>query len=216
MMIGSAPNADDQKMGTLTTSNASLAIKRAKCYSTVMTLLPGVTWIYYGDELGMSSNYATGETSTSPHVDRWYRQPYKFGNETSGNADSDGVYQTGFSFTGGAGFSIGYDSYNKNNLKSAADQLKDDNSLLMHYSKITEIKQNKAFINGTYNGIQAGPDTIFAFQRVGSDGTYYVYVNFGNTSANISNKASGQTVYSFGTVNGSSLGAHSGLIIKTK
>lgn len=214
MMIGTAPNADDQKMGTLTSSNAQLAIKRAKCYSTVMTLLPGVTWIYYGDELGMSSNYASGETSTSPHVDRWYRQPYKFGNEASGTADSDGVYQTGFNFTGGAGFKIEYDSYNKNTLKSASDQLKDSNSLLAHYSKVTEIKQNKAFINGSYTGIQAGPETVFAFKRVGTDGTYYVYVNFGNSSVNISNKPNGTTVYSFGTVSGSSLGAHSGLIIK--
>ena len=214
MMIGTAPNADDQKMGTLTSSNASLAIKRAKCYSAVMTLLPGVTWIYYGDELGMSSNFASGETSTSPHVDRWYRQPYKFGNEVSGTPDADGVYQTGFNFTGGAGFSIGYDSYNKNTLKSASDQIKDSNSLLSHYSKLTEIKSSKAaFISGSYTGIQQS-ETVFAFKRSGGNETYYVFVNFGNSSVNISNKPNGTNVYSFGSVSGATLGAHSGVIIK--
>ena len=179
-----------------------------------MTLLPGVTWIYYGDELGMSSNFASGETSTSPHVDRWYRQPYKFGNEVSGTKDADGVYQTGFNFTGGAGFSIGYDSYNKNTLKSASDQIKDSNSLLSHYSKLTEIKSSKAaFISGSYTGIQQS-ETVFAFKRSGGNETYYVFVNFGNSSVNISNKPNGTNVYSFGSVSGSTLGAHSGVIIK--
>lgn len=213
MMVGTASNADDQKMGTVTTSNASKAIARAKCYSTVMTMLPGVTWIYYGDELGMTSNFASGETGTSPHVDRWYRQPYKFGNEKEGVADADGVYQTGFNFTGGAGFSIGYDSYNKNNLKSASDQIKDSNSLLYHYSKLTELKSStKALINGSYSGIDAS-ETVFAFKRSGTDGTYYIYVNFGASSVNVS-MTSGTQVYKFGTVSGSSLGAHSGVIIK--
>ena len=214
MMVGTANNADDQSAGTVTTSNYTKAIERAKCYSAVMTMLPGITWIYYGDELGMSSNLAAGETKTSPHVDRWYRQPYKFGNESEGTPDSDGVYQTGFNFTGGAGFSIGYDSYNKNTLKSASDQLKDAGSLLSHYKKLTELKSSKsALINGSYTGIQC-QETVFGFKRTGGGETYYVYVNFGNSSATISNKPSGTVAYQFGTVNGSNLGAHSGIIIK--
>ena len=213
MMNGTANNADDQNARNVSASEASKAIARAKCYSTVLTMLPGITWIYYGDELGMTSNYASGETKDSPHADRWYRQPYKFGNETSGTPDSDGVYQTGFSFTGGDGYSIQYDSYNKSTLKSASDQLKDSNSLLNHFSKITELKSSKtALINGTYTGIRSS-ETVFAFKRVGGGETYYIYVNFGASNASVS-LPSGTHLYKFGSVSNSSLGAHSGVIIK--
>lgn len=212
MMVGSASNADDQTAGTVTTANAAKAIERAKCYATVMTMLPGITWIYYGDELGMSSNYLADEVKTSPHVDRWYRQPYKFENVAAGAKDSDGIYQTGFSFTGGGGFSIGLDSYNKTSLKSAKEQLADSNSLLSYYSQLTALKSSsKSLINGTYAGISTS-DTVFAFSRTGSDGTYYVYVNFGNTSANVSMK--GSIKVKTGSVSSSTLGAHSAVVTK--
>lgn len=214
MMVGTASNADDQSSGTVDSSNSDLAIAKSKCYATVMTMLPGVTWIYYGDELGMSSNFATGETKTSPHVDRWYRQPYKFGNESQGMSDSDGVYQTGFNFTGGAGFSIGYDNYNKSLLKSASDQLKDSNSMLSYYKQLTSLKSSEsALINGSYNGINTGNETVFAFSRTDGTSTYYIYVNFGNNAVNL-DLSSGEQIVKTGNVSSDSLGAHSAVIIK--
>lgn len=213
MMVGKASNADDQTSGTVSSANAATAIERAKCYATVMTMMPGITWIYYGDELGMSSNYLADEVKTSPHVDRWYRQPYKFENVTGDNKDSDGIYQTGFSFTGGGGFKIELDEYNKTNLKSAKDQLSDPNSMLSYYSKLTELKSSsKALINGSYEGIRNSNEAVFSFKRSGNDGNYYVFVNFGKTTASIS--ASGTIVAKTGTASTSSLGAHSAVIIK--
>lgn len=214
MMAGTVINADDQNAGTITSSNAASTIEKAKCYSTVMTMLPGITWIYYGDELGMSSNFGAGEDKGSPHADRWYRQPYKFGNEASGVADSDGVYQTGFNFTGGAGFAIGYDNYNGTQLKSAKDQLQDSNSMLSYYKKLTSLKSNSsALIKGTYTGINTGRETVFAFTRTDGTDTYHIYVNFGATSANVTLKP-GTHVVTTGTVSSNSLGAHSAVIIK--
>lgn len=214
MMIGKATNADDQSAVNVTDSNYQVAIERAKCYATVMTMLPGITWIYYGDELGMTSNFASGEDKNSPHVDRWYRQPYKFNNNDSATKDGDGVYQTGFSFTGGAGFEIGYDSYNKTKLVSAEDQLKDENSMLSYYSKLTQLKStSNAFISGSYKGI-SDSDTVFAFQRTGSDGTYNVYVNFGTSKVNV--KVEGNVLISTGTVTSSTLAPHSAVITKVK
>ena len=219
MMVGTANNSDDQQPGTVTSANSELAIQKAKAYATVMTMLPGITWIYYGDELGMSSNYATGENKTSPHVDRWYRQPYKFGNEGQGVSDSDGIYQTGFNFTGGAGFKIEYDEYNKTILKSAEDQLKDENSMLNYYKQLTSLKSSeKALINGEYIGItlqemNTNSETIFAFSRSNGVDTFYIYVNFGNSSVNL-NMNQGTKLISSGQVGSNSLGAHSAVIIK--
>lgn len=213
MMAGTAANADDQSAGTVTLSNSALALERAKCYATVMTMLPGITWIYYGDELGMTSNFADGETKTSPHVDRWYRQPYKFGNEAAGTADKDGVYQTGFNFTGGAGFSIGYDDYNKTVLKSAEDQLKDSDSMLSYYSRLTALKSSsKTLISGSYQGISAS-NSIFAFSRTLGEETYSIYVNFSSSAVSVS-LPSGTQVIQTGNVSSSSLGAHSAVVIK--
>lgn len=178
-----------------------------------MTMLPGITWIYYGDELGMTSNFADGETKTSPHVDRWYRQPYKFGNEAAGTADKDGVYQTGFNFTGGAGFSIGYDDYNKTILKSAEDQLKDSDSMLSYYSRLTALKSSsKTLISGSYQGISAS-NSIFAFSRTLGEETYSIYVNFSSSAVSVS-LPSGTQVIQTGNVSSSSLGAHSAVVIK--
>lgn len=213
MMAGTATSSSNQEYAVVNSSNASQALERAKCYATVMTMLPGITWIYYGDELGMSANFASGETIDSPHADRWYRQPYKFGNEASGVADSDGVYQTGFSFNGGAEFVIEYDDYNKNYLKSAEDQLKDSNSLLSLYKQLTALKSStSALISGSYSGINT-TETVYAFTRSNGTETYHIYVNFGSSNASVSFN-SGERILTVGTVNSSSLGGHSAVIIK--
>lgn len=203
MMVGTVKSADDQTAGTVTSSNASKAIERAKVYAAVQLMLPGTTWIYYGDELGMSSNYGDDETSTSAHVDRWYRQPYKF--------DADGSMQTGFSFTGGAGFKIELDSYNST-IKSAAEQLTDSSSMLSVYKELTAIKSSIGG-NNSYTGISTGKETVFAFTRTAKDGTKYnVYANFGSSATSVS--TSGTPYYSINSASSSSLPGHSVLITK--
>ena len=112
------------------TSNAS-AIGRAKVHGAVTMLTPGVSWIYYGDELGMSSN-------TNKHVelygnenskDIWYRQPFKWG----GNAASQTVnYSAG-------GYKIEWDDNNKM-LKDTAEQAADPSSMLRYYQALGKIK----------------------------------------------------------------------------
>ncbi len=103
-------------------------IGRAKVAAAMTMLTPGLSWIYYGDELGMSSN-------TNKHVsiygnenskDIWYRQPFKWGGEGTTN------YQAG-------GYKIEWDDYNKN-LKNNDEQAKDANSMLSYYIGLGKIK----------------------------------------------------------------------------
>ena len=106
----------------INSGNAQLAIARAKVIMATMMSLPGITFIYYGDELGMSGNFENGQTGSSPHVDRQYRQPFKW--EKTATAET-----TDFSISGDVTYYVEWDSYNVN-LDGVKEQLLDPNSML--------------------------------------------------------------------------------------
>ena len=90
-------------------SGTAEEIGRAKIAASLAILNPGVSWIYYGDELGMSSN-------TDQHIalygnenceDTWYRQPFMWQGEL-GNSVRTNYVNGKYQFT-----AEGYDSYNK-------------------------------------------------------------------------------------------------------
>ncbi|MCQ2793253.1 MAG: alpha-amylase family glycosyl hydrolase [Bacilli bacterium] len=67
---------------------------RAKFQGAVTMLNPGLSWLYYGDELGMSSN-------TNKHIEKygnennmdiWYRQPFLWNDKASRPNYSSGQY----------------------------------------------------------------------------------------------------------------------------
>ena len=85
-----------------------------KFYYAVLMTFPGTTWLYYGDELGMSglmqhtltckkSSEATSSTASLPHEDIIYRQPMKWNKATSAEYNE----QTNTSH-GNSAFKIGY------------------------------------------------------------------------------------------------------------
>lgn len=203
-MVGTV-SGTDLTPAQISTSNSSEAIKKAKVYASAILTLPGISWIYYGDELGMSGNYGNGETSTSPHADRWYRQPFKWGN------DYNTQYTTNFTFSGDKTYSIEWDNYNKT-LKGVENQKNDNNSMLSIYSELTELKSNdKVLIYGDYEVINAGND-VMAFKRTLNGKTYYIYHNFGSVTTNISG-ATGAVLYSLNGASRSSLPGYSSIII---
>lgn len=202
-VIGSVSGID-LTPGTITANNAATAIKKAKVYGAAVLTLPGISWVYYGDELGMSGNYQVGNAS-SPHADRWYRQPFKWGN----NADTP--YTTGFTFSGDKTYGIGWDSYNET-LKGVSYQKMDKNSILNVYSAIAKLKStDEVLIQGDYQYISAGGD-VFAFKRTFNGKTYYIYHNFGSRTVNISGN-SGEILYSLNGASKTSLPGYSSVII---
>lgn len=67
---------------TATTANEKVTgtadqIRKAKVHAAITILHPGISWIYYGDELGMSSNTDThiAKYGNENSMDIWYRQP---------------------------------------------------------------------------------------------------------------------------------------------
>lgn len=59
-------------------TGATQEIGRAKVHAAVTLLNRGLSWIYYGDELGMSSNTDThiSKYNSENCMDIWYRQPF--------------------------------------------------------------------------------------------------------------------------------------------
>jgi glycosidase len=189
--VFSQDDNDNFASGDLTTK-----INKGKLYASVMLTLPGLTWIYYGDELGMSgvmSNRAGDPTEGN--LDRYVRQPFKW--TTAGFTWSEGEnkqkiytagaskYTTGFTFE--AGFTIEWDGYNKN-LAGADEQQSDTNSMLRHYERVTALKSSDpVLIKGTFRGFDPGGNfagvenlnaaNIVSFSRSYGGVTYKVYHN---------------------------------------
>lgn len=118
-------------------------VNKAKIHAAITLLNRGISWIYYGDELGMSSN-------TDKHIDIyknencediWYRQPFLW-KDTSVRAN----YKSGQ-------YKFELDDYNKT-LLSMEDQAEQSNSMLNWYKGLSEIKHaypadaRISFING--------------------------------------------------------------------
>ena len=62
----------------ISTAGSAEELGRAKVHAAITLLNPGISWIYYGDEVGMSSNTNThvDEYGNENNMDIWYRQPF--------------------------------------------------------------------------------------------------------------------------------------------
>ena len=105
-------------------------VNKAKIHAAITLLNPGLSWIYYGDELGMSSNTDTHKATYGSEncEDIWYRQPFLW-EDTKIRAN----YKSG-------AYKFELDSYNKT-LPSAEDQIADANSMYNWYKDLIEIKK---------------------------------------------------------------------------
>ena len=146
-------------------------------YAYIMTL-PGLNWIYYGDEIGMSgvmeSTIRTGSTSTTeslPHEDRIYRQPMKWHK------------------TGNASYKIGYEDFEcklegmnaTDYIPSVDEQDADPNSLLNWMRTLTKLRHDyPVLVNGkvTKTSNTMNGDTVF-YEITNSTDKVTVYINFG-------------------------------------
>ena len=144
-------------------------------------MLPGCTWIYYGDELGMTGNLQ-GKKSTDGYADLAYRQPMKWRQDGKAN---DGSYTCDYSITGSSA-TVAWDDVNSTSLVMDAEhQLTTDNSHFNHISTFAKIKsQTPALIKGNYEVAEISSNASYASvitRTLGSD-VYKFYVNFGNSA----------------------------------
>jgi len=178
-------------------------------YAYVMTM-PGLNWIYYGDEIGMGGvmeytvNSPDGSTDTNksaPHEDRIYRQPMKW--KASGNAS----------------FNIGYDNFKAeltglnatSAIKSVEEQDGDQGSLLNWMRTLTKLRHDyPVLVNGKMQVKDNNGKKVNIYNMEGSTLVYgisngtqtvKVYINVGDYPfSNVSGNVIASYGYSGGTL----------------
>jgi glycosidase len=142
-------------------------------------MLPGCTWIYYGDELGMTGNFADGESKSSSYSDLAYRQPMKW---KQGGSAGDGSFTAGYAITG-SGKSVAFDSLNASAVVPSVEESSTDSHFKAIQDFATLKGQTPALIKGDYVAYDWGGNTnIFNVHRKLGDTEYMVIVNFSGSA----------------------------------
>ena len=183
---GRSSDGIEQQGNVTTASDYAKYNKYALLTQIVQVLLPGCTWIYYGDELGMTGNFpakdADGKdfTSESAYADLYYRQPMKW---KQGGIVGDGSMTTGYAVTG-SGMDVKWDSMNASStVPDATAQKADANSHFSVLSKFVKLKASTpALIRGSLEAYDWGENKfVFNFHRKLAGKDYWVVVNMGSS-----------------------------------
>ena len=86
---------DWESRGATTEADVKLSGELAKLWGAMCLTMPGITWIYNGDEIGMFGTKTNNTDGTTGHEDRWFRQPMKWSKE-KGDDSSNCEYLIGF------------------------------------------------------------------------------------------------------------------------
>ena len=157
-------------------------INKAKVHAAVTMFNQGVSWIYYGDELGMSSNtdQHIPKYKYENNIDIWYRQPYLWN-----NAGLRPNYKAGE-------FVFELDSYNESLLnggQSYESQKSNASSMYSFYKAITEVKSrypgsHKIQYVGSSNDVLVIKVTGKTRTGITGDGkAMVIYINVGRTNS---------------------------------
>ena len=183
---------------TINSSNSASALRYARYMAAAAILLPGCSWVYYGDELGMSSN--TTDSCSSDHEmyrSRIYRQPMKWGNTLG----EDMVPNYSISSALPNDLPVEWDNYNKT-IATPSVQAADSNSIYNLYKAAIAAKNSPYYPTYGYinnHWMEGSNQEILGLDI--TDGTRRVYVFINNTSSSVTVPISEQ-----GTVIGGSVG----------
>ncbi len=152
-----------------------------KIAATALMSLPGMPFLYYGEEIGM-----VGSKGTPPKVDEPLRTPMQWtGEDTTGG------------FTSGRPWEALQQNYTEVNVAAQDD---DPDSLLNLYRRLVHLHtQHPALGQGSFTPLKASADAVAAFVRQTDDEAVLVVLNFGKNpvdavtlSGTVSELAAGQ------------------------
>lgn len=186
----------------------------SKLWGGMCMTVPGITWIYNGDELGMfGTKAANPQGDGSGHEDRWYRQPLKW-TESFGGSTYNCRYPIGFN-----NYTMTWDPLNMQ-LGGVAEQSADAGSILNSYKSLIKIrKENPVLARGkVVNRYTTGGVICYSVQD--AEHEILIYVNAGTNTAgavcNYAVPAGAQLLYGDGMIGANRVPALSMLIYKVK
>ncbi len=218
-VAGTGDSTGLSAQGTVTTSDYASYEKSANCVKIAELMMPGLTWIYYGDEIGMTGNFPSGKDANSDYADLWYRQPMKW------TADQSGDYMTDYYVTGSS-MEVGWDSVNASSVVvPAMTQINDSSSEFSIMKNFVGLKTagdavSKALILGDINyvyycngGLCAN---VLQFSRTYNGTTVQVIVNFNinTTYTDLANEFGETVLASYNGATTSSIPPLSAIVVK--
>ena len=150
--------------------NSDAELNKAKVHAAVTIFNQGISWIYYGDELGMSSN-------TDQHIpkyeyenciDIWYRQPFLWNNTALRPNYKSGQYV----------FEL--DSHNLT-LATYETQKSTDSSMWKFYEQLCKIKRQFPDAHKIQYHSSSSND-VMVIKVTGKGKSLVIYLNVGRTS----------------------------------
>lgn len=182
---GSSSGIDAQ--GTVTSDTYASLEQSANCVKIAEILFPGCTWIYYGDELGMTGNFPEGKTSADDYADLWYRQPMKW---VEGGVKGDGSFTTDYYVTGSSA-KVESDSINASSLVApATEQVNDSGSEYNVLKKFVDLKTGDEYAKLLTSGSIAAANfasgtlaaNVLCFTRSLNGESLKIAINFNSTA----------------------------------
>ncbi|MBD5585102.1 MAG: hypothetical protein HDQ88_08465 [Clostridia bacterium] len=149
----------------------TLSENLSKLWAGLSLTVPGMTWIYNGDEIGMFGvKTANAEGEGAGHEDRWYRQPMKW-TKVLEDSTYNCEYPIGFN-----NYVMTWDALNVQ-LDGVAEQLEDKNSILNVYRDIIKIrKENPVLSRGKVVSHTTG-GSVVCYSVTDGQSEILIYVN---------------------------------------
>lgn len=145
-------------------------VAKMKLYMSVIMTMPGLSWIYYGDEIGLKGAGSDDNT---------YRQSMKWTDDWENKCTAI------------------YDGHFNDSLPSVAEQTADDDSMLSFVRAITEVRNaNPVLING--RATCSAQDGVLKITVTNGADTVVAYHNFTASTKTVSQ--SGTAVYGGSTL----------------
>ncbi|MCH5152303.1 MAG: hypothetical protein J1F65_06630, partial [Clostridiales bacterium] len=151
----------------------------SKLWGALSLTVPGITWIYNGDELGMfGTKTPNPEGDGTGHEDRWYRQPMKWTTALE-NSTYNCNYLMGFN-----NYRMEWDTLNVQ-LHGVEEQLAESDSILNLYKDIIKIrKENPVLARGKL--VPHAGDAVICYSVKDDNHEVLVYVNANTKAVKIS------------------------------
>lgn len=214
-VAGSGDSSGIQAQGNVNSSNYARYLDSSNLVKIAELMFPGLTWIYYGDEIGLTGNLPDGKDGESDYADLYYRQPMKW---RQGQEVGDGSLSTEYAVTG-SGQTVQLDSFNAStSVASAEEQMEDPGST---YSALKEFIALKTSIPALCTGDMAARDyasgnlaaNVLSFSRTEGDTTIKVAINF-NASAISCYGLEGTVLATYNGATQTSLPALSAIVVR--
>ncbi len=183
----------------------------SKLWGGLCLTVPGITWIYNGDELGMFGTKRDNPAGDgSGHEDRWYRQPMKW-SRSRGDSKFNCYYPMGFN-----NYMMTWDDLNAQ-LDGVTEQIADKNSIYNVYKDLIRIrKENPVLARGKVVS-HTTTGAVICYSVKDADHEILIYVNASGLAETAGYKLPAGAALLYGSgLDGTSVPASSIQIYKVK